>query len=127
MQDLFHIPEPTVLVPAAKKIPQINDGSEFINSFAKHKYAKKKRFKDIKLCMEAFSDTLATWTPTSRITSSFAIDGLVPLQIDAAINPGNSGGPAFDAQGQVHVHVLVFVSKRTCTRGVALEGSYACS
>jgi hypothetical protein len=35
--------------------------------------------------MEAFSDTLATWTPTSRITSSFAVEGFVPLQLDAGM------------------------------------------
>ena len=83
MQNLFHVPEPTVLVPTAKKITQINDGSESILSFAKHKYAKEKRFKDIKLCMEAFSATLFTLTPTSRITAPFAVEGFVPLQIDA--------------------------------------------
>ena len=84
MQNLFHVPKPTVLVPA-KKIPQINDGSESINSFAKHKYSKEKRFKDIKLCMEAFSATLFTLTPTSRITSSLVVEGFVLLQIDAGM------------------------------------------
>ena len=85
MQNLFNVVPETVLVPAAKKISQINDGSESINSFAKHKYANDKRFKNIKLCMQAFSARLFTLTPTSRITSSFAIDGFVLLQIDAGM------------------------------------------
>ena len=83
IHNLFHVTESTVLVPTAKKIAQINDGSESILSFAKHMYAKEKRFKGIKLCMEAFSDTLFTLNPTYRITSSFPIEGFVPLQINA--------------------------------------------
>jgi hypothetical protein len=84
MQNLFHVPEQTVLVPAAKKIGQINDGSEFILSFAKHKYAKEKRFKDIKACMQAFANTLSTFTPTSRVMTPFVVDGLASIELDAA-------------------------------------------
>jgi hypothetical protein len=35
--------------------------------------------------MEAFSATLFTFTPTSRITSSLAVEGFVLLQIDAGM------------------------------------------
>ena len=48
-------------------------------------YSEDKRFKDIKLCMETFSATLFTWTPTSRITSSLAVEGFVLLQIDVGM------------------------------------------